>query len=145
MNPTQGRAARPGGHDGAGTGQRGQVGRPSRAATAAALRSLASRVERGEPAAFDAAAAADELLAVLAGLDDELWRNLLATADHTTAARMVSVGQAAELLGVSVDTVRRRIAEGQIEGVRLGYRTMRVPLVSLALFVAARQRSGHRA
>lgn len=51
---------------------------------------------------------------------------------------LVSVRRAAELLDVSVDTVRRLIAAGDLDAVRLGYRTLRVPVSSLSQLVARR-------
>lgn len=43
-----------------------------------------------------------------------------------TARRMESLAQAAERLGVSVTTLRRRVADGQLRAYRIGPRLLRV-------------------
>lgn len=51
----------------------------------------------------------------------------------TTAAarRLVSLAEAAEILGVSTKSVRRYIAAGDLDAVRLGRRTIRIKTESL--------------
>lgn len=49
----------------------------------------------------------------------------------TIARRLVSLPEAAEILAVSVKTVRRYIAAGELDAVRLGRRTIRVRVDSL--------------
>jgi excisionase family DNA binding protein len=51
---------------------------------------------------------------------------------------LLAVARVAKILDVSEDTVRRRIAVGELEAVKLGYRTVRVPAASLAAYIAAR-------
>ena len=51
------------------------------------------------------------------------------------ASRLLSVFDAAELLGVSPDTVRRWIASGELPAFRHG-RILRVPEVEVARFIA---------
>lgn len=48
-----------------------------------------------------------------------------------SARQLVSLTQAAEILAVSVKTVRRYIAAGDLDAVRLGRRTIRVRVESL--------------
>jgi excisionase family DNA binding protein len=62
----------------------------------------------------------------------------LAVVDLAEVARMLSVSRVARILDVSEDTVRRRIAAGELEAVKLGYRTVRVTASSLAAYIAAR-------
>ena len=45
--------------------------------------------------------------------------------------RLVSLTEAAEILAVSVKTVRRYIAAGDLDAIRLGRRTIRVRVESL--------------
>ncbi len=47
------------------------------------------------------------------------------------ARRLVSLPEAAEILAVSVKTVRRYIAAGELDAVRLGRRTIRIRIDSL--------------
>lgn len=51
--------------------------------------------------------------------------------------QLLTVLQVAQRLGVSEDTVRRRIAAGQLAGVKLGYRTLRVSVAELARYLDA--------
>lgn len=51
---------------------------------------------------------------------------------------LLPVARVARRLGVSEDTVRRRIKTGELVGVKLGYRTVRVTAPSLAAYIAAR-------
>lgn len=60
-----------------------------------------------------------------------LVERIAAAGDHLLPPAAV-----AARLGVSVDTVRRLISEGQLPAVRLGYRTMRVPVEGLAAYRA---------
>ena len=52
--------------------------------------------------------------------------------------RLVSLADAADALAVSTRTVRRYIADGQIDAVRLGRRTLRIKIDSLERFIDAR-------
>lgn len=45
--------------------------------------------------------------------------------------RLVSLAEAAEILAVSTKTVRRYIAAGDLDAVRLGRRTIRVRIASI--------------
>jgi len=54
-----------------------------------------------------------------------------ATSKAPAARRLVSLPEAAEILAVSVKTVRRYIAAGELDAVRLGRRTIRVRVDSL--------------
>ena len=49
----------------------------------------------------------------------------------TTPQRLVSLAEAAEILSVSTKTVRRYIAAGDLDAVRLGRRTIRIKAESL--------------
>ena len=51
--------------------------------------------------------------------------------------RLVSLTQAAEILGVSTKTVRRYIAAGDLDAVRLGRRTIRIKTESLDRLIDA--------
>lgn len=48
-----------------------------------------------------------------------------------TARRLISLAQTAEILDVSIKTVRRYIAAGELDAVRLGRRTIRVRVESI--------------
>jgi len=54
-----------------------------------------------------------------------------ATSKAPAARRLVSLPEAAEILAVSVKSVRRYIAAGELDAVRLGRRTIRVRVDSL--------------
>ena len=54
-----------------------------------------------------------------------------ATRNAPAVRRLVSLPEAAEILAVSVKTVRRYIAAGELDAVRLGRRTIRVRVDSL--------------
>ena len=56
----------------------------------------------------------------------------------TITRRLVSIGDAAEALAVSTRTVRRHIADGQLEAVRLGRKTLRITVDSIERFIDAR-------
>lgn len=56
----------------------------------------------------------------------------------TITRRLVSLGDAADALAVSTRTVRRYIAEGQLEAVRLGRKTIRIKVDSIERFIDAR-------
>ena len=56
----------------------------------------------------------------------------------TITRRLVSLNDAAEALAVSTRTVRRYIADGQLEAVRLGRKTLRIKVDSIERFFAAR-------
>lgn len=50
----------------------------------------------------------------------------------------MSLNDAADALAVSTRTVRRYIAEGQLEAVRLGRKTIRIKVDSIERFIDAR-------
>jgi excisionase family DNA binding protein len=56
----------------------------------------------------------------------------------TTARRLVSLLEAAEMLAISPKTVRRYIAAGDLEAVRLGRKALRIKLDSLERFIDAK-------
>ena len=56
----------------------------------------------------------------------------------TTIRRLVSLTEAAEMLAVSTKTVRRYIAAGDLDAVRLGRRTIRIKTDSIDRFIDAR-------
>jgi len=56
----------------------------------------------------------------------------------TVTRHLVSIADTAEALAVSTRTVRRYIAGGQLEAVRLGRRTLRIKIESIEQFVDAR-------
>jgi excisionase family DNA binding protein len=53
------------------------------------------------------------------------------------ARRLVSLPEAADILGLSVKTVRRYIAAGDLDAVRLGRRTIRIKTDSLDRLIDA--------
>ncbi|BBX87846.1 helix-turn-helix transcriptional regulator [Mycolicibacterium aubagnense] len=53
------------------------------------------------------------------------------------ARRLISIEQAAEELQVSTRTVRRYVANGTVQGVRIGPRLIRVDLDSLDRLIGA--------
>ena len=67
-----------------------------------------------------------------------------------TTRRLVSLAEAAEILGVSTKSVRRYIAAGDLDAVRLGRRTIRIKTESLDRLIDAhpvnawRERSARR-
>jgi len=56
----------------------------------------------------------------------------------TITRRLVSLADAAEALAVSPRTVRRYIAEGQLDAVRLGRKTLRIKIDSIERFIDSR-------
>lgn len=56
----------------------------------------------------------------------------------TITRRLVSIGDAADALAVSTRTVRRYIADGHLEAVRLGRKTLRIKVDSIERFIDAR-------
>ncbi len=56
----------------------------------------------------------------------------------TISRRLVSLADAAAALAVSTRTVRRYIADGQLEAVRLGRKTLRIKVDSIERFIDAR-------
>jgi excisionase family DNA binding protein len=58
-------------------------------------------------------------------------------ATATSTRRLVSLPEAAEILGLSVKTVRRYIAAGDLDAVRLGRRTIRIKTDSLDRLIDA--------
>ena len=57
----------------------------------------------------------------------------------TITRRLVSINDAADALAVSTRTVRRYIAEGQLDAVRLGRKTLRIKVDSIERFIDARR------
>lgn len=55
----------------------------------------------------------------------------------TATRRLVSLPEAAEMLGLSVKTVRRYIAAGDLDAVRLGRRVIRIKTASLDRLIDA--------
>lgn len=53
----------------------------------------------------------------------------------TITRRLVSLAEAADSLAVSARTVRRYIADGQLEAVRLGRKTLRIKVDSIDRFI----------
>ena len=60
----------------------------------------------------------------------------------TITRRLVSIGDAADALAVSTRTVRRYIADGQLDAVRLGRKTLRIKVDSIERFIDARPVGG---
>ena len=56
----------------------------------------------------------------------------------TITRKLVSINDAADALAVSTRTVRRYIAEGQLDAVRLGRQTIRIKVDSSDRFIDAR-------
>jgi excisionase family DNA binding protein len=56
----------------------------------------------------------------------------------TITRKLVSLADAADALAVSTRTVRRYIADGQLEAVRLGRKTLRIKVDSIERFIDAR-------
>lgn len=56
----------------------------------------------------------------------------------TISHRLVSLADAADALAVSTRTVRRYIADGQLQAVRLGRKTLRIKVDSIERFIDAR-------
>jgi excisionase family DNA binding protein len=56
----------------------------------------------------------------------------------TISRRLVSLADAADALAVSTRTVRRYVADGQLEAVRRGRRTLRINVDSIERFIDAR-------
>lgn len=59
------------------------------------------------------------------------------TSTLTVSRRLVSLAEAAEILAVSVKTVRRYIAAGELDAVRLGRRTIRIKAESIERLIEA--------
>jgi excisionase family DNA binding protein len=62
----------------------------------------------------------------------------------TITRRLVSIGDAADALAVSTRTVRRYIADGHLDAVRLGRKTLRIKVDSIERFIDARPVGGWR-
>ena len=56
----------------------------------------------------------------------------------TISRRLVSFADAADALAVSTRTFRRYVAEGQLDAVRLGRKTLRIKVDSIERFIDAR-------
>lgn len=56
----------------------------------------------------------------------------------TITRQLVSLAEAADSLAVSTRTVRRYIADGQLEAVRLGRKTLRIKIDSIERFIDAK-------
>lgn len=63
----------------------------------------------------------------------------------TTPRRLISLAEAAETLGVSTKTVRRYVAAGDLDAVRLGRRTIRVKTESIDSLIEAHSINAWRA
>lgn len=63
----------------------------------------------------------------------------------TTPRRLISLAEAAETLGVSTKTVRRYIATGDLDAVRLGRRSIRVKTESIDVLIDAHPVNAWRA
>lgn len=59
------------------------------------------------------------------------------TSTATVSRRLVSLAEAAEILAVSVKTVRRYITAGELDAVRLGPRTIRIKAESIDALIDA--------
>ena len=53
----------------------------------------------------------------------------------TLSHKLVSLAEAADVLAVSTKTVRRYIADGHLDAVRLGRKTLRIKLDSIERFI----------
>jgi excisionase family DNA binding protein len=62
----------------------------------------------------------------------------------TITRKLVSLTDAADILAVSTKTVRRYIADGHLEAVRLGRKTLRIKVDSIDTFIDARPVGGWR-
>ncbi len=62
----------------------------------------------------------------------------------TITRKLVSLTDAADILAVSTKTVRRYIADGHLDAVRLGRKTIRVKVESIDRFIDARPVGGWR-
>lgn len=60
------------------------------------------------------------------------------TMTDASSTTLISVRQAAGRLGVSPDTVRRRIAAGELPALRIGYRTVRIAESALREYIDSR-------
>ena len=56
----------------------------------------------------------------------------------TITRRLVSLADTADALAVSTRTIRRYIADGQLEAVRLGRKTIRIKIDSIERFIDAK-------
>jgi excisionase family DNA binding protein len=85
-------------------------------------------------------AAVRAALDVAQGVDPAVLAVARAVLDGWEAAgrALVPVTRVATELGVSVCTVRRLIAAGELTGVRLGYRTVRVPAGDVSRYLSRR-------
>jgi len=63
----------------------------------------------------------------------------------TTPRRLISLAEAADTLGVSTKTVRRYVAAGDLDAVRLGRRTIRVKTESIDSLIEAHSINAWRA
>ena len=65
-------------------------------------------------------------------------KNPEAAMPATLTRRLVTLADAADALAVSTRTVRRYIADGQLEAVRLGRKTLRIKAESVERFIDAK-------
>ena len=61
-----------------------------------------------------------------------------------TTRRLIPLTEAAEILAVSVKTVRRYVAAGELDAVRLGRRTIRIKAESIERLIDAHPVNGWR-
>ena len=62
----------------------------------------------------------------------------------TITHKLVSLADASDVLAVSTKTVRRYIADGHLDAIRLGSKTLRIKLDSMERFIEARPVGGWR-
>lgn len=62
----------------------------------------------------------------------------------TITRRLLSINEAADALAVSTRTVRRYIADEQLDAVRLGRKTLRIKVDSIEQFIDAKPVGGWR-
>lgn len=97
------------------------------------------RIEAGRSHAGDRVATRQNR----AALRDRSGRTASATTSEaampaTLTRRLVTLADAADALAVSTRTVRRYIADGQLEAVRLGRKTLRIKADSIERFIDAK-------
>jgi excisionase family DNA binding protein len=79
----------------------------------------------------------EQLREALATIERALLARAPAPPPPTQPARLVTIAEAAERLGVSVKTIKRRIAAGEIPSQLVGARSRRIRTTDLDLIVGA--------